>query len=169
MQAFEPQVKSEPYIDWIRAIHPLLQRSLSKQDKKAIPLDIILTKEKRLLIISGPNAGGKSVCLKTVGLLQYMLQCGLSVPLGDRSTVGVFHHIMIDIGDEQSIADDLSTYSSHLLNMKNMMKQSDSRTLLLIDEFGGGTEPTIGGAIAEAVLKQFLAEASVRSHHHPLP
>ncbi len=155
MQAFEPQVKSEPYIDWIRAIHPLLQRSLSKQDKKAIPLDIILTKEKRLLIISGPNAGGKSVCLKTVGLLQYMLQCGLSVPLGDRSTVGVFHHIMIDIGDEQSIADDLSTYSSHLLNMKNMMKQSDSRTLLLIDEFGGGTEPTIGGAIAEAVLKQF--------------
>lgn len=154
MQAFEPQVKPEPYIDWIRAIHPLLQRSLSKQDKKAIPLDIILTKEKRLLIISGPNAGGKSVCLKTVGLLQYMLQCGLSVPLGDRSTVGVFHHIMIDIGDEQSIADDLSTYSSHLLNMKNMMKQSDSRTLLLIDEFGGGTEPTIGGAIAEAVLKQ---------------
>ena len=155
MQAFEPQVKPEPYIDWIRAIHPLLQRSLSKQDKRAIPLDIILTKEKRLLIISGPNAGGKSVCLKTVGLLQYMLQCGLSVPLGDRSTVGVFHHIMIDIGDEQSIADDLSTYSSHLLNMKNMMKQSDSRTLLLIDEFGGGTEPTIGGAIAEAVLKQF--------------
>ena len=155
MQAFEPQVKPEPYIDWIRAIHPLLQRSLSKQDKKAIPLDIILTKEKRLLIISGPNAGGKSVCLKTVGLLQYMLQCGLSVPLGDRSTVGVFHHIMIDIGDEQSIADDLSTYSSHLLNMKNMMKQSDSCTLLLIDEFGGGTEPTIGGAIAEAVLKQF--------------
>lgn len=155
MQAFEPEVKPEPYIDWIRAIHPLLQRSLSKQDKKAIPLDIILTKEKRLLIISGPNAGGKSVCLKTVGLLQYMLQCGLSVPLGDRSTVGVFHHIMIDIGDEQSIADDLSTYSSHLLNMKNMMKQSDSRTLLLIDEFGGGTEPTIGGAIAEAVLKQF--------------
>ena len=155
MQAFEPQVKPEPYIDWIHAIHPLLQRSLSKQDKKAIPLDIILTKEKRLLIISGPNAGGKSVCLKTVGLLQYMLQCGLSVPLGDRSTVGVFHHIMIDIGDEQSIADDLSTYSSHLLNMKNMMKQSDSRTLLLIDEFGGGTEPTIGGAIAEAVLKQF--------------
>lgn len=155
MQAFEPQVKPEPYIDWIRAIHPLLQRSLSKQDKKAIPLDIILTKEKRLLIISGPNAGGKSVCLKTVGLLQYMLQCGLSVPLGDRSAVGVFHHIMIDIGDEQSIADDLSTYSSHLLNMKNMMKQSDSRTLLLIDEFGGGTEPAIGGAIAEAVLKQF--------------
>ena len=155
MQAFEPEVKDNPYIDWIRAIHPLLQRSLAKQDKKAIPLDIILTKEKRLLIISGPNAGGKSVCLKTVGLLQYMLQCGLPIPIGDRSTVGVFQNIMIDIGDEQSIADDLSTYSSHLLNMKNMMRQANAHTLLLIDEFGGGTEPTIGGAIAEAVLKQF--------------
>ncbi|MBQ9231178.1 MAG: Smr/MutS family protein [Prevotella sp.] len=155
MLAFEPQVKAEPHIDWIRAIHPLLQRSLVRQDKKVIPLDIILTLEKRLLIISGPNAGGKSVCLKTVGLLQYMLQCGLSIPIGDRSTVGVFQNIMIDIGDEQSIADDLSTYSSHLLNMKNMMRQSNARTLLLIDEFGGGTEPTIGGAIAEAVLKQF--------------
>ena len=155
MQAFEPEVKAEPTMDWIRAIHPLLQRSLAKQDKKVVPLDIMLVKDKRLLIISGPNAGGKSVCLKTVGLLQYMVQCGLSIPIGDRSTVGVFQNIMIDIGDEQSIADDLSTYSSHLLNMKNMMKQANNRTLLLIDEFGGGTEPTIGGAIAEAVLKQF--------------
>ena len=167
MEAFEPQVKAEPTMDWIRAIHPLLQRSLAKQDKKVVPLDIMLRGERidergernapsgRLLIISGPNAGGKSVCLKTVGLLQYMVQCGLPIPIGDRSTVGVFQNIMIDIGDEQSIADDLSTYSSHLLNMKNMMKQANSRTLLLIDEFGGGTEPTIGGAIAEAVLKQF--------------
>jgi DNA mismatch repair protein MutS2 len=169
MQAFEPEVKAEPTMDWIRAIHPLLQRSLAKQDKKVVPLDIRLentnftnhTNSKgdknigRLLIISGPNAGGKSVCLKTVGLLQYMVQCGLSIPIGDRSTVGLFQNIMIDIGDEQSIADDLSTYSSHLLNMKNMMKQANARTLLLIDEFGGGTEPTIGGAIAEAVLKQF--------------
>ena len=173
MQAFEPQVKDEPYMDWIRAIHPLLQRSLAKQDKKVVPLDIRLNlpnpsqggahdtpplgggREGFLLIISGPNAGGKSVCLKTVGLLQYMVQCGLSIPIGDRSTVGLFQDIMIDIGDEQSIADDLSTYSSHLLNMKNMMKQANSHTLLLIDEFGGGTEPTIGGAIAEAVLKQF--------------
>jgi DNA mismatch repair protein MutS2 len=155
MQAFEPEVKEEPHIDWIRAIHPLLQRSLQKQEKKVVPLDIMLTRDKRLLIISGPNAGGKSVCLKTVGLLQYMVQCGLSIPIGDRSTVGLFQNIMIDIGDEQSIADDLSTYSSHLLNMKNMMKQANSSTLLLIDEFGGGTEPTIGGAIAEAVLKQF--------------
>ena len=169
MQAFEPQVLDQPHIDWIRAIHPLLQRSLAKQEKKVVPLDInlsgitelhnnVITKNNnagRLLIISGPNAGGKSVCLKTVGLLQYMLQCGLSIPIGDRSTCGIFRNIMIDIGDEQSIADDLSTYSSHLLNMKNMMKQADSHTLLLIDEFGGGTEPTIGGAIAEAVLKQF--------------
>ena len=166
MQAFEPEVKAEPQIDWIRAIHPLLQRSLAKQDKKVVPLDIRLEGRSktedgrsktlgRLLIISGPNAGGKSVCLKTVGLLQYMLQCGLSIPVGDRSTVGLFQNIMIDIGDEQSIADDLSTYSSHLLNMKNMMKQANNRTLLLIDEFGGGTEPAIGGAIAEAVLKQF--------------
>ncbi|MCH5308146.1 MAG: Smr/MutS family protein [Prevotella sp.] len=167
MQAFEPRVKAEPYIDWIRAIHPLLQRSLARQDKKVVPLDIMLKAtdlEKkgernvpsgRLLIISGPNAGGKSVCLKTVGLLQYMVQCGLSVPIGERSTMGLFQNLMIDIGDEQSIADDLSTYSSHLLNMKNMMKQANARTLLLIDEFGGGTEPTIGGAIAEAVLKQF--------------
>ena len=155
MQAFEPEVKGAPTMDWIRAIHPLLQRSLAKQDKKVVPLDIMLVKDKCLLIISGPNAGGKSVCLKTVGLLQYMLQCGLSIPVGDRSTVGVFQNIMIDIGDEQSIADDLSTYSSHLLNMKNMMKQANNRTLLLIDEFGGGTEPTIGGAIAEAVLNQF--------------
>jgi DNA mismatch repair protein MutS2 len=176
-QAFEPMVHNVPMIDWIRAIHPLLQRSLQKQDKKVVPLDITLSniqmgdeiaaphsQEKRetrnnasgrLLIISGPNAGGKSVCLKTVGLLQYMLQCGLSIPIGDRSATGIFHDIMIDIGDEQSIADDLSTYSSHLLNMKNMMKQANSRTLLLIDEFGGGTEPAIGGAIAEAVLKQF--------------
>ena len=140
MEAYEPLVKDEPYIDWIRAIHPLLQLSLQKQDKKVVPLDIMLKseveknedekqeskskkQEGRLLIISGPNAGGKSVCLKTVGLLQYMLQCGLSIPIGERSTTGVFQDIMIDIGDEQSIADDLSTYSSHLLNMKNMMRQ----------------------------------------------
>ena len=182
MQAFEPEVKAEPQIDWIRAIHPLLQRSLAKQEKKVVPLDIRLEGRSktedgrsktlgRLLIISGPNAGGKSVCLKTVGLLQYMLQCGLSIPVGDRSTVGLFQNIMIDIGDEQSIADDLSTYSSHLLNMKNMMKQANNRTLLLIDEFGGGTEPAIGGAIAEAVLKQFWKKetfAIITTHYQNL-
>jgi len=150
----EPKVESYPYIDWIHAVHPLLQLSLARQNKKAVPLDIMLTKEKRLLIISGPNAGGKSVCLKTVGLLQYMLQCGIPVPLWERSRAGVFQNIMIDIGDEQSIENDLSTYSSHLLNMKQMMRQSNPETLLLIDEFGSGTEPLIGGAIAESVLKQ---------------
>ena len=154
-KAFEPIVENKPHLDWIRAVHPLLQLSLEKKGEKVVPLDIILTQPKRLLIISGPNAGGKSVCLKTVGLLQYMLQCGLPVPIGDRSTTGLFHHILIDIGDEQSIENDLSTYSSHLMNMKQMMKQADAHTLLLIDEFGSGTEPTIGGAIAEAMLKQF--------------
>ena len=173
-KTFEPAVEDKPHIDWIHAIHPLLQLSLEKQGKKVVPLDIRLEGDKetgrqgdktidrqgdknigRLLIISGPNAGGKSVCLKTVGLLQYMLQCGLPIPIGDRSTAGIFEHIMIDIGDEQSIENDLSTYSSHLMNMKQMMKQANARTLLLIDEFGSGTEPTIGGAIAEAMLKQF--------------
>lgn len=154
-ECVEPEVVGNPHIDWIRAIHPLLQTSLQKQGKSVVPLDITLSSTGRLLIISGPNAGGKSVCLKTVGLLQYMVQCGVSVPLGDRSTMGVFSNIMIDIGDEQSIEDDLSTYSSHLQNMKMMIRHSDASTLLLIDEFGTGTEPQIGGAIAEAVLKQF--------------
>jgi DNA mismatch repair protein MutS2 len=158
IKGFEPTVINKPHIDWIHAIHPLLALSLEKQGKKVVPLDIMLSQTENgshLLIISGPNAGGKSVCLKTVGLLQYMLQCGLSVPVGDRSTCGIFQNIMIDIGDEQSIEDDLSTYSSHLMNMKQMIKNCDAHTLLLIDEFGGGTEPMIGGAIAEAVLKQF--------------
>lgn len=154
-RAIEPTVADYPHIDWIAAVHPLLRLSLDKQGKAVVPLDITLTREKRILIISGPNAGGKSVCLKTVGLLQYMLQCGLPIPVGDRSRTGLFEHIMIDIGDEQSIENDLSTYSSHLTNMKQMMRQSNGRTLLLIDEFGGGTEPQIGGAIAESVLKQF--------------
>ena len=171
--AFEPTAESQPHIDWIRAIHPLLQLSLEKQDKKVVPLDIILSKDNgRLLIISGPNAGGKSVCLKTVGLLQYMLQCGLSIPVGDRSTTGIFENIMIDIGDEQSIENDLSTYSSHLTNMKQMMRQANARTLLLIDEFGSGTEPTIGGAIAEAMLKQFWQRKTfgvITTHYQNIP
>ena len=181
-KGFEPTIWQKPHIDWIRAVHPLLDLSLTKQGKQVVPLDIRLEDSRneergtrneeggrrnenssdkknnlasRLLIISGPNAGGKSVCLKTVGLLQYMLQCGLPIPVGERSTCGLFDDIMIDIGDEQSIENDLSTYSSHLMNMKQMMRQANPRTLLLIDEFGGGTEPTIGGAIAEAMLKQF--------------
>lgn len=123
--------------------------------EKVVPLDIELNQKQRILIISGPNAGGKSVCLKTVGLLQYMLQCGMLIPLHERSHAGMFSSIFIDIGDEQSIEDDLSTYSSHLTNMKIMMKSCNERSLILIDEFGGGTEPQIGGAIAEAVLKRF--------------
>ncbi len=212
-KSFEPQVAEEPHIDWIRAIHPLLQLSLERKNNKnisysisvgdidsnkvsnevdnrqdyntileeedearnvpssVVPLDIQLTKDKHLLIISGPNAGGKSVCLKTVGLLQYMLQCGLSIPVGDRSKTGIFADIMIDIGDEQSIENDLSTYSSHLMNMKIMMRRASDRTLILIDEFGTGTEPQIGGAIAEAVLRQFWkkhAWAVITTHYQNL-
>lgn len=170
-KSIEPNVGKKPHIDWINAAHPLLQLSLEKQGKKVVPLDIMLTREKRILIISGPNAGGKSVCLKTAGLLQYMLQCGLSIPVGDRSQTGIFKNILIDIGDEQSIENDLSTYSSHLLNMKNMMRYADDRTLLLIDEFGTGTEPQIGGAIAESVLKQFCLKKAygiITTHYQNL-
>ena len=153
--ATKPSLEDKQILDWTMAIHPLLQLSLAKHNKKVVPLDIELTQNQRILIISGPNAGGKSVCLKTVGLLQYMLQCGMPVPMHERSHAGLFGSIFIDIGDEQSIEDDLSTYSSHLTNMKTMMKSCNERSLILIDEFGGGTEPQIGGAIAEAVLKRF--------------
>ncbi|MEY8687420.1 endonuclease MutS2 [Bacteroides sp. AN502(2024)] len=153
--SLKPTVENEQLLDWTMAVHPLLQLSLAKHGKKVVPLDIQLDPKQRILIISGPNAGGKSVCLKTVGLLQYMLQCGMLIPLHERSRTGIFSSIFIDIGDEQSIEDDLSTYSSHLTNMKIMMKSCNKRSLILIDEFGGGTEPQIGGAIAEAVLKRF--------------
>ena len=171
IKGIEPDVEPYPHIDWIRASHPLLALSLDKQGKAVVPLDIMLTQQKRILIISGPNAGGKSVCLKTAGLLQYMLQCGLSVPIGERSRTGVFRNIFIDIGDEQSIENDLSTYSSHLMNMKQMMRHADDSTLLLVDEFGTGTEPQIGGAIAEAVLKQFCAKGAygiITTHYQNL-
>ncbi len=167
----EPEASKYPLVDWIEAVHPLLHLSLQKQGRRVVPLEIQLTRTKRMLIISGPNAGGKSVCLKTVGLVQYMLQCGLSVPMSERSQVGVFQNILIDIGDEQSIEDDLSTYSSHLTNMKNMMKSANDRTLILIDEFGTGTEPQIGGAIAEAVLKQFCTKRAygvITTHYQNL-
>ena len=170
-KAIEPEVEDHPHIDWIRAIHPLLQQSLEKKGEKVVPLDITLTQDKRILIISGPNAGGKSVCLKTVGLLQYMLQCGLSIPVSERSKTGVFQNIMIDIGDEQSLENDLSTYSSHLLNMKNMMKAANGNTIILIDEFGTGTEPGIGGAIAEAVLDRFCKQGAygvITTHYQNL-
>ena len=170
-QAIEPEVEAHPHVDWNRAIHPLLRLSLEKKGEKVVPLDIMLTQEKRILIISGPNAGGKSVCLKTVGLLQYMLQCGLSIPVSERSKTGVFQNIMIDIGDEQSLENDLSTYSSHLLNMKNMMKAANGDTIILIDEFGTGTEPGIGGAIAEAVLDRFCQQGAygvITTHYQNL-
>ena len=171
LTAIEPQVKTKPMVDMIEARHPLLQLSLQKQNKKVVPLEIKLTSEKRILIISGPNAGGKSVCLKTTGLIQYMLQCGLPIPVSERSTLGIFSDIMIDIGDEQSIENDLSTYSSHLTNMKNMIRQAGHRTLILIDEFGTGTEPGIGGAIAEAVLQKFCEHGAfgvITTHYQNL-
>ena len=153
--ACKPILERKTVVDWVQAVHPLLKQSLAKHDKTVVPLDIDLDSKNSILLISGPNAGGKSVCLKTVGLLQYMLQCGIPVPMRHNSHAGIFKSIFIDIGDEQSIDDDLSTYSSHLLNMKNMLRNADNRSLILIDEFGSGTEPGIGGAIAEAVLSRF--------------
>ncbi len=155
MGAQIPRIDNCPQIEWYRAVHPLLQISLKRHGKEVVPLDIKLDRDERILLISGPNAGGKSVCLKSVGLLQYMLQCGIPVPMNDNSRAGIFRNILIDIGDEQSIEDDLSTYSSHLLNMKQFIRNCDGNSLLLIDEFGGGTEPRIGGAIAEALLDRF--------------
>jgi len=180
----EPRMENKQVLDWAIAVHPLLKLRFEAKSKlgmrneelgidtnssaehstphssflipnSVVPLDITLTQKQRILIISGPNAGGKSVCLKTVGLLQYMFQCGMPVPVAQSSIFGIFKSIFIDIGDEQSLENDLSTYSSHLLNMKNMMKHCDGTSLILIDEFGGGTEPQIGGAMAEAMLKVF--------------
>lgn len=150
--AVMPQVNDSPMFDWKQAKHPLLEHKLKSQGKEIVPLDLHLDADNRILIISGPNAGGKSVCLKTAGLLQYMLQCGIAVPMHKDSCCGIFHNMFIDIGDEQSLENDLSTYSSHLLNMKHLLEAADDRTLFLIDEFGSGTEPQLGGAIAEAIL-----------------
>lgn len=171
INAIRPVVENKQQLDWARAIHPILYLSLKKQHKNVVPLDIMLTDEKRLLIISGPNAGGKSVCLKTVGLLQYMLQCGLLVPMHESSRMGLFDNLFIDIGDEQSIENDLSTYSSHLTHMKYFVKNSNEKTILLIDEFGSGTEPQIGGAIAEALLSRFNDHGSfgvITTHYQNL-
>ncbi|MFV0471168.1 MAG: endonuclease MutS2 [Paludibacteraceae bacterium] len=153
--AIKPHITDRCEVDWTKAVHPLLYLTLKKHHKKVVPLDIKLSEEQRILLISGPNAGGKSICLKTVALLQYMLQCGLLVPLHENSRMGIFEKLFIDIGDEQSIENDLSTYSSHLLNMKHFIKNCNEKTLLLIDELGTGTEPQIGGAIAEATLERF--------------
>lgn len=153
IQALVPEVHDRSLVDWREAYHPVLWLKYRRLNKTVVPLSIRLT-DNRILLISGPNAGGKSVCLKTVALLQYMMQCGLAVPMHETSQMGIFHKLLIDIGDEQSIEDDLSTYSSHLRNMKYFVRNANLRTLLLIDEFGTGTEPMIGGAIAEAVLTQ---------------
>lgn len=169
--AIKPVLADKPLIDWGAAVHPLLELSLHKHGRKMSPLDISLDEKRRILLISGPNAGGKSVCLKTAGLLQYMLQCGLLIPVHERSKAGIFRNLFIDIGDEQSIEDDLSTYSSHLLNMKQTLRSCDSRSLILIDEFGSGTEPLIGAAIAEAILKRFNSRGAygiITTHYQNL-
>lgn len=156
IEATMPALAESPEMEWYHACHPVLKASLERQGKQIVPLDIALSKpERRMLVISGPNAGGKSVTLKTVGIVQYMIQCGLLPPVYENSRMGVFDSIFIDIGDDQSIEDDLSTYSSHLRNMKFFLSRGNDRTLILIDEFGAGTEPQIGGAIAQAILKQF--------------
>lgn len=169
--AVKPDMSSSQIVDWSNAVHPLLKLSLEKHGKKVVPLDMRLNGRQRILLISGPNAGGKSVCLKTVGLLQYMYQCGMPVCMDESSVVGLFDDIFIDIGDEQSIENDLSTYSSHLLNMKIMLKKCNDKSLLLIDEFGSGTEPQIGGAIAEALLQRFNAAGAcgvITTHYQNL-
>lgn len=171
VKGIKPVVENVQQVDWARAVHPLLYLSLQKQNKQVIPLDITLDEKKRILIISGPNAGGKSVCLKTVGLLQYMMQCGLLIPLHESSRTGIFSCIFIDIGDEQSIENDLSTYSSHLTNMKYFVRNCNEKTIILIDEFGSGTEPQIGGAIAEALLDRFNRNRSfgvITTHYQNL-
>lgn len=156
---------------WYEARHPLLEEALQINKKDIVPLKIELNEKNRILIISGPNAGGKSVCLKTVGLLQYMLQCGILVPMKQTSEVMLFDRIFIDMGDEQSIENDLSTYSSHLLNMKNLTEKADTNCLFLIDECGTGTDPSIGGAIAEAVLEDLEGKGAygiVTTHYSNL-
>ena len=149
-----PVLEQKPQIEWYHAIHPALFLSLREHNKQVVPLDITLDGNDRILLISGPNAGGKSVCLKTVGAVQYMTQCGMLPPMHANSHIGVFKSIFIDIGDEQSLENDLSTYSSHITNMKYFLQKADNATIVLIDEFGGGTEPQIGGAIAQAILHQ---------------
>ena len=149
-----PVLSKKTELEWYHAVHPILLHSFKQQNRQVVPLDIKLDKVNRLLIISGPNAGGKSVCLKTVGIVQYMMQCGMLPPVYSNSHMGLFDKIFIDIGDEQSIENDLSTYSSHLKNMKFFMNNCGKRTLILVDEMGSGTEPQIGGALAQAIISE---------------
>lgn len=154
--AVRPIISTEGRLLLRKARHPLLEQTLKEQGKAIVPLDMELNAERRILVISGPNAGGKSVCLKTTGILQYMVQCGFLVPVLENSEFPLFDSLMIDIGDQQSLENDLSTYSSHLMNMKAMLQEASEHTLILIDEFGSGTEPTIGGAISESILERFV-------------
>lgn len=166
-----PHIEREPQLELYHAIHPILFMTLHEQKKTVVPLNITLNSENRILLISGPNAGGKSVCLKTVGIIQYMTQCGLLPTVYENSHIGIYKNIFIDIGDEQSIEDDLSTYSSHLTNMKYFVNNGNDSTILLIDEFGGGTEPQIGGAIAQAILRQLNEKKSfgvITTHYQNL-
>jgi len=154
IKGIKPFFENKCQLDWEDAVHPLLMLALRGENRKVVPLNIILTPQEHIYVHSGPIAGDTSVCLKTVGLLQYMLQCGLLIPVRENSETGIFENLFIDIGDEQSIENDLSTYSSHLMNMKFFLKNSNEKTLILIDEFGTGTEPMLGGAIAESILSQ---------------
>ncbi|MCL2561876.1 MAG: Smr/MutS family protein [Rikenellaceae bacterium] len=152
-----PLISTDGVLELRQARHPLLEQALRREGREIVPLNLMLTRQKHILVISGPNAGGKSVCLKTAGLLQWMFQCGMPVPALENSQMPIFDDIFIDIGDEQSIDNDLSTYSSHLLNMKRMLRDATRSSLVLIDEFGTGTEPVIGGAIAESILERLEA------------
>lgn len=160
IDAQKPTISNQQELDLIRARHPLLLLTFKKSNKEVIPLHLLLNKTQRIIVISGPNAGGKSVCMKTVLLLQYMFQCGLPIPAESQSKLSIFNNMLIDIGDEQSLENDLSTYSSHLLNMKIFLERANNRTLLAIDEFGTGTEPILGGAIAESVLETLNAKGA---------
>ncbi len=166
-----PVLEKKPEIDWYHALHPVLMLSLRQQGREAVPLNLRLGGQTRILVISGPNAGGKSVCLKTVAIVQYMMQCGILPTLYSNSHMGIFRNLLIDIGDEQSIENDLSTYSSHLRNMKFFLSHSDPRTLFLADEMGSGTEPQIGGALAQAILASLGKEGAfgiVTTHYQNL-
>ncbi|MCG8309703.1 MAG: Smr/MutS family protein [Cytophagales bacterium] len=171
LDAAIPEINKYGELEWHQAVNPVLKRALQKQQKELVPLDIHLDKQKRILLISGPNAGGKSVCLQTVGLLQYMYQCGLPIPVLEGSRITLYKSIFIDIGDEQSMDDDLSTYSSHLKSMNFFLKNACKDTLFLIDEFGAGTDPQFGGAIAEAILEQLAKSKShgiITTHYNNL-
>ena len=168
INAIKPILRSTAKIEWRNAIHPLLYLSLKSQKRKVVPLNISLDEENRIIVISGPNAGGKSIALKTVALLQYMQQCGLLIPLSENSETGIFDDIFIDIGDEQSIENDLSTYTSHLKNIKYFIENANEKSLILIDEFGTGTEPQLGSIIAEESLKEFCslhAKGIITTHY----